>query len=378
MVSERESHRSSRSVPELTRRERSGRLLERQADAERIEWDTQEFEKAPTPNFTPPPPKRVLAPKVPRGSLSRPAGRPVRATRSASASLPPAELPRTRGRQLEDSAVGDTAIEEEEDDEDGEEEEERPIFITEELPQQDYGGGEQSEEEDPVLETVLQSSPILEDAPRFGPSQSFSFPPPTQQEKDEIQAFARAVAPRKVATPVAGPSRQRVRAPVDLDGGFETQSDDSDMDVIVQARQKKVRQREVESEDSDSDAPPRRKIASSGRRRRSSPPVEMDLPINIYRQGRNGTGNRIPWTEKEDDVLLSEMGNWGMQWRKIIDRHGNNGTISQKLKHRNNVSLKDRAVTLKCQALVARRAAPACLKDGQSNLPPLSPSTSLT
>lgn len=350
--------------------ERRGRLLERQADAERIAWDTQEFEKAPTPNFVPPPPKRILAPKVPKGSLTRPKGRPTRVTRSASASLPPAELPRTRGRQLDDTPVADDAIEEEEEEEEvdgGAEKEERPIYVTEELPNdQDYRGGERSEEEeeDSELEKVLESSPILEGAPRFKPSQF------------NLHAFAMAPAPRKIATPVAGSSRQRVQAPVDLDGGFQTQSDDSDMEVITKTRQKKVRQLEQDSDSSSSDVRPRKKVVSSSRRRSSS--IEAGQPINMYRQNRNGVGNRIAWTEKEDVVLLAEMAKWGTQYRKIIERHGENGTVSRRLKHRNNVSLKDRAVTLKRQSLIAGRKPPSCFHNGQSHLPPSSPTSSLT
>ncbi|KAI5477691.1 hypothetical protein MNV49_005974 [Pseudohyphozyma bogoriensis] len=90
---------------------------------------------------------------------------------------------------------------------------------------------------------------------------------------------------------------------------------------------------------------PRRKKKNSRRRRREDSSSDHDVALppkgkNLYRQGREGPGARIPWTQAEEDLLMKEMREFPCKWAAIIQRHGEWGYISRKLKYRTVVSLK--------------------------------------
>ncbi len=65
-------------------------------------------------------------------------------------------------------------------------------------------------------------------------------------------------------------------------------------------------------------------------------------------QKRPGISQRRPWTEEEEKALMSGLDAVrGPHWSQILALYGENGTISNVLKDRNQVQLKDKARNLK-------------------------------
>lgn len=179
---------------------------------------------------------------------------------------------------------------------------------------------------------------------------------------------------------VAGPfkssqKRRRLPSTDDEDDGFVVQTDESDKELVRKNRSKK-RKQPVEDEDDEDDFDSSRKERAEKKkrhRRRSSPVDEgsddsdstPQASINPYRQDRNKPGARVNWTDEEERLLMREMARWPNGWAKINERHGEYGTISDGLKNRNPVSLKDKARNIKISLKKAGRKVPSFLNGGQ-------------
>ncbi|GAA5970962.1 hypothetical protein JCM3765_007620 [Sporobolomyces pararoseus] len=90
---------------------------------------------------------------------------------------------------------------------------------------------------------------------------------------------------------------------------------------------------------------------------------------NLYYQGRNGPGGKIPWTSEEERLLIHLVEEHGQDWKKMIALHGKKGTASRVLQNRNNVSLKDKAVNIKKKLLQSGQPIPRGL-DTSVRVPP--------
>ncbi|KAK4051496.1 TTAGGG repeat binding factor [Microbotryomycetes sp. JL221] len=76
---------------------------------------------------------------------------------------------------------------------------------------------------------------------------------------------------------------------------------------------------------------------------------------NVYRQQRNATGGRIPWTIAEEKYFREKLSEIGPDWKELINRYGPAGDVSQELRHRTVVSLKDKAVNMKLDCIKSGR-----------------------
>lgn len=92
----------------------------------------------------------------------------------------------------------------------------------------------------------------------------------------------------------------------------------------------------------------------------SSSESDSKKPRNLYRTGRNKPGARIPWSSKEEKLLLEELELYSTSWATMIARHGKNGSISHVFKYRNPVQLKDKARNIKIASIKANRRLDAC------------------
>lgn len=64
-----------------------------------------------------------------------------------------------------------------------------------------------------------------------------------------------------------------------------------------------------------------------------------------------GASDRRLWTTEELDCLISSIKEYGAQWTKILQIHGNGGAKSEILKNRSTTQLKDKARNIKIQFL---------------------------
>jgi hypothetical protein len=72
---------------------------------------------------------------------------------------------------------------------------------------------------------------------------------------------------------------------------------------------------------------------------------------------------RQPWTKPEEDALLTGLGRVsGPHWSQILALYGRGGSVSEVLKDRNQVQLKDKARNLKLWYLKTGREVPECLR----------------
>lgn len=97
-------------------------------------------------------------------------------------------------------------------------------------------------------------------------------------------------------------------------------------------------------------------------RQMSHHPSELDRKKkSVFPASRGMT--RHPWTKLEEDALLAGLSLVsGPYWAQILTLHGRGGSISEVLKNRNQVQLKDKARNLKIRYLKARKEVPECLK----------------
>ena len=77
----------------------------------------------------------------------------------------------------------------------------------------------------------------------------------------------------------------------------------------------------------------------------------------------SATSTRQPWTKPEEDALLAGLARVsGPHWSQILALYGRGGSVSEVLKDRNQVQLKDKARNLKLWYLKTGREVPECLR----------------
>jgi hypothetical protein len=116
-------------------------------------------------------------------------------------------------------------------------------------------------------------------------------------------------------------------------------------------------------------------ILSSQPSNRTSPPTSVHgarqspLPAAKLSGGQAPTSSpsssttRQPWTKPEEDALLAGLGRVsGPHWSQILALYGRGGSVSEVLKDRNQVQLKDKARNLKLWYLKTGREVPECLR----------------
>lgn len=75
------------------------------------------------------------------------------------------------------------------------------------------------------------------------------------------------------------------------------------------------------------------------------------------------SSTRQPWTKSEEDALLAGLARVsGRYWSRILALYGRGGSVSEVLKDRNQVQLKDKARNLKLWYLKTGREVPECLQ----------------
>jgi hypothetical protein len=75
------------------------------------------------------------------------------------------------------------------------------------------------------------------------------------------------------------------------------------------------------------------------------------------------SSTRQPWTKPEEDALLAGLARVsGPHWSQILALYGRGGSVSEVLKDRNQVQLKDKARNLKLWYLKTGREVPECLR----------------
>lgn len=116
-------------------------------------------------------------------------------------------------------------------------------------------------------------------------------------------------------------------------------------------------------------------ILSSQPPNRTSPPLsahgarQSPLPAAKLSGGQAPTSSpsasttRQPWTKPEEDALLAGLDRVsGPHWSQILALYGRGGSVSEVLKDRNQVQLKDKARNLKLWYLKTGREVPECLR----------------
>jgi hypothetical protein len=77
----------------------------------------------------------------------------------------------------------------------------------------------------------------------------------------------------------------------------------------------------------------------------------------------SASSTRQPWTKPEEDALLAGLARVsGPHWSQILALYGRGGSVSEVLKDRNQVQLKDKARNLKLWYLKTGREVPECLR----------------
>ncbi|GAA5899535.1 hypothetical protein JCM6882_001143 [Rhodosporidiobolus microsporus] len=197
-----------------------------------------------------------------------------------------------------------------------------------------------------------------------------------------------ASAPYTAQVPRSSTSKSRHPAPSPgpagadgFDDPDEPTSDDSRRQETIR-RQKRAREVERDSgfdgraglandseDDLDDVVPPHRAdfVPSSNRRQpparaTSSPPP----PPRRVKTDRRQTGERRPWEASEERFFIQCLKSHGCNWARIRDLHGKNGRVSTKLKYRDNVGLKDKARNMKAKYTRAGQPVPAYLQEATS------------
>jgi protein TBF1 len=88
-----------------------------------------------------------------------------------------------------------------------------------------------------------------------------------------------------------------------------------------------------------------------------------DLTPPTKKPTNSGSTQRQQWSKPEEDALLSGLDKvGGPHWSQILALYGRGGSVSEVLKDRNQVQLKDKARNLKLQYLKVGKEVPAALK----------------
>ncbi|BGP03284.1 Proteophosphoglycan ppg4 [Rhodotorula toruloides ATCC 204091] len=362
-------------------------LLERQADAEKIAFDSQSQSASPAP----PPPKKSQTKSASSKGKGKEVASPLspEGARSAQQALASPERDIRQSPSLEQS--GDLAGQQ------------QPVAGPSSFfPENDFfenefgGGGSEFGGEDAALEggegalagagansddgrsernafidfddaTGRRPAADREAPPRADRGQAKGKQRATTYDAEEPSTQAR-VAAFKAAGRAATTSRRAALAGRQEDGSSDSDSTDEDARERRRARHQRLQPRQDDgssghkrrrSEEvlSDDDAPAARKQKSSGRRERSpASPQQQARPSqsgNMYAFGRNEPGGRISWTTKEERLLEKLIQSYGSNWARMMELHGPNGTTTRTFRHRNNVALKDKAVNMKVKILRA-------------------------
>ncbi|GEM11433.1 proteophosphoglycan ppg4 [Rhodotorula toruloides] len=371
-------------------------LLERQADAEKIAFDSQSHSVSPAPR----PAKKAKK----KAASSKGKGK-------NAASPPSPEFARS-GQQAAATPVRDLQQSPALDETGGEAEPRQPVagpstfFRENDFYQNEFGGG--GDEFGGGGDEFGGGGDEFgaEDVGRDGAAVAADFAGTDLRDRDERDAFivsddeahdherssradrSQATGKRRVTSyePEEPPTQARVAAfkaarPAQATSGRvagarraepeTSESDSTDEDTRqrrrahhkhLQVRQggerggnKRRRSEEVLSDDDAT--PPPRKHKLTGRRQHSpSSPRRAPRPTqlsNMYAFGRNEPGGRVSWTMEEERLLEKLIQSYGSKWARMMDLHGPNGTTSRTFRHRNNVSLKDKAVNMKVKILRA-------------------------
>ncbi|KAG9534338.1 hypothetical protein KCU60_g25257, partial [Aureobasidium melanogenum] len=72
---------------------------------------------------------------------------------------------------------------------------------------------------------------------------------------------------------------------------------------------------------------------------------------------------RQPWKQEEEDALMAGLAEVkGPHWSQILSLYGRGGSVSEVLKDRNQIQLKDKARNLKLYYLKMGKEVPECLR----------------
>lgn len=97
--------------------------------------------------------------------------------------------------------------------------------------------------------------------------------------------------------------------------------------------------------------------------RQSSFPAPKSSSNQTATSSPSASSTRQPWTKPEEDALLAGLGRVsGPHWSQILALYGRGGSVSEVLKDRNQVQLKDKARNLKLWYLKTGREVPDCLR----------------
>ncbi|KAM0717378.1 hypothetical protein Q7P37_007230 [Cladosporium fusiforme] len=97
--------------------------------------------------------------------------------------------------------------------------------------------------------------------------------------------------------------------------------------------------------------------------RQSSFPAPKAGSSQTTTSSPSASSTRQPWTKPEEDALLAGLGRVsGPHWSQILALYGRGGSVSEVLKDRNQVQLKDKARNLKLWYLKTGREVPDCLR----------------
>lgn len=100
---------------------------------------------------------------------------------------------------------------------------------------------------------------------------------------------------------------------------------------------------------------------------RRSPDIGQVVPSPKVRskppkQGGSAT-QRQPWKQEEEDALMAGLAEVkGPHWSQILSLYGRGGSVSEVLKDRNQIQLKDKARNLKLYYLKMGKEVPECLR----------------
>lgn len=98
-------------------------------------------------------------------------------------------------------------------------------------------------------------------------------------------------------------------------------------------------------------------------RTEASPQVKTSRPPKLAKQASGNGTPRQPWKQEEEDALLEGLTQVkGPHWSQILSLYGKGGTISEILKDRNQIQLKDKARNLKLWYLKMGNEVPVCLR----------------
>ncbi|GAA5974730.1 hypothetical protein JCM21900_001689, partial [Sporobolomyces salmonicolor] len=207
-------------------------------------------------------------------------------------------------------------------------------------------------------DSIPSSNAPLAPAQRHQASTSRSTVPPARaaddydslNEADEAEAAAAA----RRATNARLRKKKRKFAEDSAERFGSSSGDDSDHELQIAPKRasgsQSRRPRETRDE-SDRDA-----WVGSPRRRAES--VHLPGEGNLYHQDRNQPGGRVPWSRDEEALLIEQIKAYGNDYKRMIMLHGPYGSVSNTFRHRNNMSLRDKAVNLKLKYLRAGQKPP--------------------